>query len=103
MLEPDIKGTACAVYYAAKEILSQKNLALLDEFITKYNTAKEQYFTAKKIYETEMIAIQQETAEAMARSEASKCSHRTFLPLRNGTFGVYGLPTEVQFNTRWVP
>jgi hypothetical protein len=85
-----------------KEILSQKNLALLDEFITKHDTAKDAYFTAKRIYETELIEIAKEVAEAKNRTEASKHQHRTFLPLQNGTFGCYGLPTEQSFNPKWL-
>jgi ABC-type Fe3+/spermidine/putrescine transport system ATPase subunit len=85
-----------------KEILSQKTLAMLNDFITKYNTAKDAYFTAKKIYEAESIEIAKEAAEAKNRTEASTRPHRTFLPLQNGTFGYYGLPTEQSFNPKWL-
>ena len=85
-----------------KEILSQKNLAMLNDFITKYNTAKDAYFTAKQIYTAESIEIAKEVAEAKNRTEASKHPHRTFLPLQNGTFGCYGLPTEQSFNPKWL-
>jgi hypothetical protein len=84
-----------------KEILSQKNLALLDEFIKKYTNAKDAYFTAKRIYEAESIEIAKEAAEAKARLEASMRPFRTFLYLRNGTFGIYGIQTELTYTVQW--
>lgn len=84
-----------------KEILSQKNLAMLDNFITKYTNAKDAYFTAKRIYEAESIEIAKEAAEAKSRLESSTRPYRTFLYLQNGTFGIYGLPTEVNHTVHW--
>jgi len=84
-----------------KEILSQKNLALLDQFITKYNNAKDAYFTAKRIYEAESIEIAKEAAEAKNRLEASTRPYRIFLYLRNGTFGIYNIPLELNCDVQW--
>jgi len=80
-----------------KEILSKKNLTMLHEFITKYNEAKEQYLAAKRIYEAELIEIAKEAAETKKRLEASTRLHRTFLPLQNGTFGIYNIPLEMNY------
>lgn len=77
----------------------------VDDFIVllnKYNIAKDEYLTAKRIYETEMIEIAKEAAEAKARLESSTRPHRIFLPLQNGSFGVYGLPTELMFTANWL-
>jgi methionyl-tRNA formyltransferase len=84
-----------------KEILSKKILTMLNEFITKYNEAKEQYLAAKRIYEAELIEIAKEAAEAKNRIEASTQPHRIFLPLQNGTFGIYNIPLEMNYIVHW--
>ena len=84
-----------------KEILSKNILSMLDEFITRYNNAKDAYFTAKRIYEAESIEIAKEAAEVKNRLEASTRPYRTFLYLRNGTFGIYGIPSELTHTVQW--
>ena len=84
-----------------KEILSQKILSMLHEFILKYNVAKNAYFTAKRIYEAELIEIEKEAAETKNRPEASTRPFRTFLYLQNGTFGIYNIPSELNYLVHW--
>jgi len=84
-----------------KEVLSPILSTKLIEFINNYDHAKKQYLIAKQNYEMELIIIAKEAAEAKHRLEASKRPHRIFLPLQNGTFGIYGLPTNLKFITKW--
>ena len=80
---------------------TKKHLDSYIILINEYNDTKDQYLTAKKIYEEESIEIEKEAAEAKNRLEASTRPYRTFLYLQNGTFGIYGLTTEINRNIHW--
>ena len=83
---------------AEGSVLSQDTLELSNIFLKLYTNARDQYQTAKQLYETQSIEVAKETAQAQIRLEASKHIHRTFLPLGNGTFGVYVLPSRLDYS-----
>ena len=83
---------------AEGSVLSQDTLELSNIFLKLYTNARDQYQTAKQLYETQSIEVAKETAQAQIRLEASKRIHQTFLPLGNGTFGVYVLPSRLDYS-----
>jgi len=83
-------------------VLSKTHIDAFIVLLQEYDKSREQYFIAKRIYEREVIEIAKETAEANLRVEASKRSHALYQPLQNGTFGVYGFPSELNYNVEWL-